>query len=167
MQEGELTISDLAYLVDQPVSKIKTMRARGQTACWDAVADADLGDDEGRVWRKYSLIDAVSLACVIDLVSKGLSADVAANAIANCRAAIHDGPHPAGPFRTDIWVGVLLFNEGAAHVGGPLPSVFRSVSQRIASDITDYVGGGGSGLFLVNASNHWRAVMERFNDANR
>lgn len=166
MQEGELTISDLAYLVDQPVSKIKTMRARGQTACWDAVEGADIDDDDGRVWRKYSLIDAVSLACVIDLIGKGLAAGPAASAMANCRRQIFDGPHPAGPFHKDVWVGVLHLNGSASHVGGPLPRVMRAVSHRIQNDIETYVNGGGSGLFLVNASNHHRAVMKRFG-ANR
>src|SRR5690606_23970786 len=106
-------------------------------------------------------------ACVIDLVGKGQSADVAADAIANCRAFIHDGPHPAAPHDDDIWVGVLVFNEGAAHVGGPLPKVWRSVRQRLTADIKQYVGGGGSNIFLTNASNHHRAVLQRFNDANR
>lgn len=166
MKDDELTISELAQVVGVPLSRIKTMRARGQTAFWDAEPGIVLDDEQGRVWRRYTVTDAVALACVVELIERGLSADVAAEIVSNCRGHILAGPHPRAAARTDIFIGRVWFLDGQAHVGGQFCDLLIDIERRVRADIRDFDLGGGSSLFLVNASNHHRQIMEKLKNAD-
>jgi len=151
--DEKLTIRDVADAVGASINRVKSLRQRGFTPFWDAGTD----DPEDRSWRRYTVLDAVLLACVIELIDGGLAAEVAASAVANGRAYVYDAKHPARSSVADVWIGLLRLDDGAAHVGGPLPNLFADIEDRIKRDIKHF-DGGGSGLVLVNASKHYRRV---------
>lgn len=157
--DKNLLLSDIAAALDIPLMRVRTMRRRGHSAMWDNGID-DGVDDLGRGWRRYSLIDAVAFSCVLELVDRGLMAEVASSIVANCRQHIYYGPHPASPSADDVLVGAIYLSEGRAHVGGPLPALLADVEKCVQTDVRDF-SGGGSAIFLVNASNHHRRLKEK------
>jgi hypothetical protein len=78
MGDRNFKLSEIAAALDVPLARVRTMRARNQTACWDSGREAE---DAGRGWREYSIVDAVSLASVIEMVERGLNADEAAKVV--------------------------------------------------------------------------------------
>lgn len=159
--DRSLKLSDIAALIDMPLARLRTMRARNQTAMWDAGVDETPGEDAGRGWRDYAVTDAVALACVLELIERGLNADVAASIVVGCRQFLYDANHPRAAARTDIFIGRLWFLDGEVNVGGPFCDLLIDVERRVRADIRDFDFGGGSSLFLVNASNHHRKIMEK------
>ena len=152
------TLLQIANALDVPIARVRTMRARGQSAMWDSGSDAP--DDGGRtVARQYSLTDATALACTLEFIERGMTADMASGIASNCRHFIHDGPHPRAPHRTDVWIGALLFPEGRAHVGGQRCDLFLNLEDRIRRERSE--GSDVSGLLLVNASRHFRSLKEK------
>jgi hypothetical protein len=163
----KLKLSDVAVLVDMPLARLRTMRARNQTAMWDAGVSEIAGEGAGRGWRDYSVTDVVALCCVLELAGRGLSIDVAANIIANCRQFIHDADHPRTASRTDIFIGRVWFIDGQAHVGGKFCDLMIDIERRVRDDIRNFDIGGGSSVLLVNTSNHYRRITEALKNASR
>jgi len=163
--EQRLKLSDIAAALGVPLTRLKTMRARGQSGTWDAWTEDIPADVAGPGWRFYSMTDAVALACVLDLVERGVNSDVAGSIIWNVRQHIYDGPHPRVGSPADIFVGALYLSEGRAHVGGPLGDVLKDIDRHVRADIRAFENGGGTGLFLVNASRHYRRLLEKLPDA--
>lgn len=161
MEDRTFKLSEIADVLDVPLARIRTMRARGQTACWDA--DLKEGEEAGRGWRDYHITDAVALASVIELVDRGLSPDVAGQIITPCRKFIKAGPHPRAAHRADIWVGALYLLEAPAPVGGQFCDLLLAIDKAVAGNIKAAPEGvgGGAGLILVNASNHYRRLQRR------
>lgn len=163
MIERKYRLSDIAAALDIPLTRVRTMRARGQTAMHDSGFDDGLDDARPGSWRPYSLLDAVAFACVLDLMQRGLAPDAAANLVGNCLGFIGEGPHPRGAHHTDIWVGAIFFNEGRAHIGGQLGDLLIDIEKKVRREIRVGDDGNGTGLFLVNASHHVRKLKKVLN----
>jgi len=166
VDDRSLKLSDVAALIDMPLARLRTMRARGQTAMWDTDMGEARGEGTERGWREYSITDAVSLACVLELIERGLNADVAASIVAGCRRFLYDANHPRVASRVDIFIGRLWFLDGEFHVGGPFCDLLIDIERRVRADIRDFDLGGGSSVLLVNASNHHRRIMEKLKNAD-
>ncbi|CFX34594.1 protein of unknown function [Candidatus Filomicrobium marinum] len=164
VEDKPYRLSDIADALGIPLTRVRTMRARGHTGMWDSGVD-ESADDFGRGWRTYSFTDAVAFACVLELIERGVAADVAGSVIGNCRGWLA-GHHADAPALADTWIGVVHLNGSAGHVGGHLAQVLASVEQQVGRDIRDTKGGGGSAVFLVNASNHARRVREALASAD-
>ncbi len=157
-------LSEVAAALDVPLARIRTMRARNQTAMWDAALAE--GKEAGREWRDYWIADAVALACVLELVERGLNADEAAKIVTRCRKFIMAGPHPRSAARADVWIGVLHLLEAPVPVGGQFCDLVLDVEKRVRDNIkaAPEGAGGGAGLILVNASHHFRRLKETLAD---
>lgn len=166
VDDRKLKLSDIAALIDMPLARLRTMRARNQTAMWDAGVDETPGEDAGRGWRDYSVTDAVAVCCVLELIERGLNADVAASIVVGCRQFLYDANHPRIASKVDIFIGRIWFIDGSTHVGGPLCDLVIDIDKRIRADIRDFDLGGGSSVLLVNASNHYRRIMEKLKHAD-
>lgn len=158
MEDRTFKLSEIAAALDVPLARVRTMRSRNQTACWDSGLE---GEDAGRGWRDYWITDAVALACVLELVEGGLNADEAAQIVVQCRSHIKAGPHPRSAAHADVWIGVLHLLEAPVPVGGQFCDLVLDVEKRVRDNIkaAPEGAGGGAGLVLVNASNHYRRLM--------
>ncbi|WP_334150364.1 hypothetical protein [Hyphomicrobium sp.] len=160
--ERQYRLSEVADALGVPLARVRTMRTRNQTAMWDAGID-----EPERVWRDYSIDDAVAFACVLDLIEKGLAADVAASIVGNSRAHIKAGPHPRAAHHTDVWIGAVFFADGRAHVGGQLCDLLIDIEKKVRHEIRAADDGNGTAVFIVNASTHFRKLKEALRDAAR
>jgi hypothetical protein len=160
MGDRNFKLSEIAAALDVPLARVRTMRARNQTACWDSGREAE---DAGRGWREYSIVDAVSLASVIEMVERGLNADEAAKVVLACRKFLMPAQHPRSASRADVWIGVLHLLEAPVPVGGQFCDLLLDIDKAVAGNIKAAPDGegGGAGLILVNASNHYRRLMEK------
>lgn len=164
MHEQRFRLSEIADALRVRLARLKTLRARGQLGTLDTgLEDGTEYLAGGQGWHSYSLLDAVAMACVLDLMKRGLNADVAGNVVFNCRQFIA-AHHPDSPSMADVWLGVVGFNEGAGHVGGHLAKVLASIEDQVSRNIRDTKNGGGSAVFLVNASNHYRKLEKVLRD---
>lgn len=160
MHERKYRLSEIADANGVDLARVRSMRARGHTAMWDT-GIGETADDHGRGWRRYSLADAVALGCVLELMARGLSAEVADRIVSNCNGWLA-GHHPDSPALADAWIGVVHLNGSAGHVGGHLAKVLAEIDRMVARDIRDTKnGGGGAAVFLINASNHARRLAEK------
>lgn len=165
MLERKYRLRDIAAAHDIPLARVRTMRARGQTAMHDSGVDDGLDDARPGSWRPYSLLDAVAFGCVIELIQKGLTPDAAANIVGNCNGFIAEWNHPSSAHHNDIWIGAVFFDEGRAHVGGPLGDVLVDAEKKVRREIRVADGGTGTGIILVNASAHYRKLREALDAA--
>lgn len=157
----KLKLSDIATLIDMPLARLRTMRARNQTGMHDDGVAETLGEDAGRGWRNYSVADAVAISCVLELAERGLAIDVAASIVSGCRQFIHDADHPRTASRDDVFVGRIFYFVGEDHIGGPLRKLLPLIDKEVSEDIGAYQNGGGSTVIIINSSNHYRRIMEK------
>lgn len=162
-----LLLSDVAKLAGIPLARLRTMRARGQSATWDAGSEEHAVADAGAGWRRYDMIDAISVMAVLDLMKRGVAADVASSIVGNCRQFIHSARHPRKASGSDVFIGAIMTAVGRRHVGGALPELLLKVEKLIRAELRAGASDAEcASIMLCNVSRLYRRAKRRLEDAS-